>query len=154
MVPLRFIPDNMTFDDRKPSSTASDSAHLVGYTPAQFVNTALQQSAVRLTWDETDRRRLSTTMKRYTREEAMSADLRDYLASSSDSGSEIENGNGNQDCFTEEDKLEKYKVRSNNGLLVLIILLVNTLLFTPFICILSYFFNICRQIVLFAFCCG
>ena len=121
MVSCRFIPDDMTFDDRKPSSMASDSAHLVGYTPAQFVNTALQQSTVRLTWDETDKKRLSTTMKKYTREEAISADLRDYLASSSDSDSEIENGNGNQDCITEEDKLEKYKVRLNSRLSMLII---------------------------------
>ena len=108
----RFIPDEMTFDDRKPISVATDSAHSVGYTPIHFVNSALQQSTVRLMWDETDAKRLSSMRKKYTKEEALNVDLRDYLASSSDSDSEFDEiGNGNQECFTEEERLEKYKVR-------------------------------------------
>ena len=110
----------MTFDDRNPSSVASD-ADTLSHVPSQFVTSALQQSIVRLTWDETDPRRLSTTMKKYSREEALDADLREYLASSS-SDSEFEegdildsigNGNGDNDgkVLTEEERLERYKVR-------------------------------------------
>lgn len=114
----RFIPDDMTFDDRDPSSVASD-ADTLSHIPSQFVTSALQQSTVRLTWDETDPRRLSTTMKKYSKEEALDADLRDYLASSS-SDSEFEEGNipkaiGNGNgtdvkVLTEEERLERYKV--------------------------------------------
>ena len=119
----RFIPDEETFDDRKPVSTANHSTHLVGaYTPNRFINTALQQTTVRLTWDETDAKRLSSTMKKYTKEEALSADLRDYLASSSsESDSEFKHsefGNGNQNCEMDEDKLEIYKVSMPSGLIL------------------------------------
>lgn len=114
----------MTFDDRDPSSVASDTDTL-SHVPSQFVTSALQQSTVRLTWDETDPRRLSTTMKKYSKEEALDANLREYLASSS-SDSEFEerdipeaigNGNGDTDVrmLTEEEKLERYKVRERCG---------------------------------------
>lgn len=60
-------------------------------------------------------------MKKYSREEALDADLRDFLASSS-SDSEFEegnsceavgNGSGETDrkILTEEERLERYKVK-------------------------------------------
>ena len=111
----------MTFDDQEPSSVASD-ADTLSHVPSQFITSALQQSTVRLTWDETDPRRLSSTMKKYSKEEALEADLRDLLASSSESEFEegsiheaVGNGSGETDrkVLTEEERLERYKVRKD-----------------------------------------
>ena len=47
LMDLRFIPDDMEFDDT-PKDIASEVP--VGYEPRQFIATALQQSAVKLSW--------------------------------------------------------------------------------------------------------
>ena len=44
-----------------------------------FLNTALQQSTVRLTWDEDDPKRLQNTMRKFTREDLENMDFKDYI---------------------------------------------------------------------------
>jgi hypothetical protein len=87
---LRFIPDDMMFDEREPTSVATETSVPVGYTPPDFVTAALQQSKVHLTWDETDPKRLQTTMRKFSRDDMLKMDFDAYLGSSSgsDSGSE------------------------------------------------------------------
>ncbi|KAK0054932.1 ESF1 [Biomphalaria pfeifferi] len=55
---LRFIPDDMTFDD-EPRESFSEEESIVGYQPAKFNTTALSQAKVDVTWDETEFDRLS-----------------------------------------------------------------------------------------------
>ena len=45
----------------------------------RFLNTALQQSTVRLTWDESDPKRLENTMRKFTKEDLENMDFRDYI---------------------------------------------------------------------------
>eukprot|EP00111_Clytia_hemisphaerica_P004835 TCONS_00013904-protein len=80
---LRFVPDDMTFD-KEPTSEANELPNVQNYQPASFLNTALQQSTVRLTWDEDDPKRLQSTMRQFTREDLENMDFKDYIASSSD----------------------------------------------------------------------
>ncbi|CAL1536179.1 unnamed protein product [Lymnaea stagnalis] len=55
---LRFIPDDMTFDD-EPKESFSEEQSIVGYQPSQFNSTALSQAKVEVTWDETEFDRLA-----------------------------------------------------------------------------------------------
>ncbi|XP_013090830.2 ESF1 homolog [Biomphalaria glabrata] len=55
---LRFIPDDMTFDDESRESFSEEES-IVGYQPAKFNTTALSQAKVDVTWDETEFDRLS-----------------------------------------------------------------------------------------------
>jgi len=80
---MRFIPNDTTFD-QEPKSVASGIAQLKDYEPVSFHNTALQQTTVRLTWDETDTKRVQTTMKQFTQEDIENMDFKDYLGSSGD----------------------------------------------------------------------
>ena len=109
----RFIPDDVTFDNAVVTSEAGEVSSTHHPTPA-FITTALQQSSVRLTWDETDPRRTAATMKKYNEEEVLNADLGDFLASSTSEsecdGDEEGKGTSSQQKLTEEERLEKYKV--------------------------------------------
>lgn len=99
-VDLRFIPDDMTFDDEpKDVCTSLPSADSL-YEPEAFVTKALHQSKVECTWDETDRERTRITRRKFGKEEMEALDLKDYLASSS---SEDE-GVGGDDGEDEEGK--------------------------------------------------
>ncbi|XP_013398930.1 ESF1 homolog [Lingula anatina] len=117
---LRFVPDGMTFD-QKPKSVATDMPDATVYKPNLFVTTALNQTKVDCTWDETDRDRTALTMRDFSKEELQEMDVKAYLASSSDDedganpyGDLIEkpdfaisDGEGSEE---DEDKaLEKYK---------------------------------------------
>lgn len=74
----------MTFD-REPKEVAeSDSLDLDFYKPSEFVNSALQQSKVNLTWDEDDPDRIKNTKGSFNKEELEKADFKAYLASSSE----------------------------------------------------------------------
>ena len=50
----------------------------------RFVTSALQQSNVRLTWDEADPKRIQTTMRNFSKDDLLDMDFEAYLASSSD----------------------------------------------------------------------
>lgn len=60
---LRFIPDEMTFDDQDPHDVCNVLPDVAQYEPRIFMNSALQQADVHLTWDETDPSRMQTMQK-------------------------------------------------------------------------------------------
>ena len=80
----------------------------------RFSTTALHQTNVKLTWDETDPGRQRTTMRKFNKDEILEMDFNAYLASSSDE-EELEGGEENSDGKEESDededkKINKYKV--------------------------------------------
>lgn len=82
---LRFIPDSVTFDSSVPphdQCTALPEKSV--YKPILFRNTALTQTKVRCTWDETPIERRRLMKKNYTLEELEKVDLDAYLASESE----------------------------------------------------------------------
>ena len=82
---LRFIPDSVTFDPSiPPHDQCTDIPDKSVYKPTLFRNTALTQTKVRCTWDETPIERRRLTKKKYTLEELEKIDLDAYLASESD----------------------------------------------------------------------
>ncbi|KAG7316043.1 hypothetical protein KOW79_020909 [Hemibagrus wyckioides] len=79
---LRFIPDDMTFDD-EPKDTATD-VDLSTYKPKLFTSTATTTAKVEITWDETDHDRITTLSKQFNKDELLNMDFQAYLASSSE----------------------------------------------------------------------
>lgn len=65
---LRFIPDDMTFDD-EPKEMFSEDQRVLDYQPHKFTSTALSQAKVDVTWDETDFDRLSRSVARLQHKE-------------------------------------------------------------------------------------
>lgn len=82
---LRFIPDDMTFDD-EPKEVCSEMPELNKYKPRLFTTTALQQAKVELTWDENDVDRVELNEKVNTGKlsEIPDAELRKFVAYSSE----------------------------------------------------------------------
>ncbi|KAF5294248.1 hypothetical protein FQR65_LT10834 [Abscondita terminalis] len=107
---LRFIPDDMTFDD-VPKEVCEKLPDQGKYKPRFFTTTALQQAKVDLTWDETNPDRIEFTQKLAAGDEVAKNDLDAYLASSSneeeeDEGNEIiENTTNN----SKTNAIDKYK---------------------------------------------
>ncbi|EAA27818.1 hypothetical protein GE21DRAFT_6024 [Neurospora crassa] len=88
---LRFVPDDVTFDDEPRDECDSVPA---GYKPVEFVTDALQHSKVKLTWDTNpeDYSRKEALKKAFTgsRNDIAENDLRAYLASDSSDDEEDE----------------------------------------------------------------
>lgn len=107
---VRFVPDDVTFDENDVSSECSALPD-AGYAPPVFITSALQQSKVRLTWDETDPRRKEKLQKFYdNKTEKDLDDLGAYLASSgeeSEDDDEVEEPEN--EPATVDSKLKKYK---------------------------------------------
>lgn len=112
---LRFIPDDLEMNEES-KSKATELPDFTTYKPSLFITTALNQSKVELTWDETDKDRTAVTMRKFTKEDLEALDVKDYLASS---GSEDEIdyyagfedpdfGKSNQEEVT-ENTISKYK---------------------------------------------
>lgn len=82
---LRFIPDDMTFDD-EPKEMCSEMPELSKYKPRVFTTTALQQAKVELTWDENDVDRMELNEKVNTGKltEVPDSELRKFVAYSSE----------------------------------------------------------------------
>lgn len=82
---LRFIPDDMTFDD-EPKEVCTEMPELTKYKPRLFTTTALQQAKVELTWDENDleRNELNEKVNSGKLNEVADADLRKFVAYSSE----------------------------------------------------------------------
>lgn len=79
---LRFVPDDVTFDDKPTDECTSVPAN---YKPNEFITDALQHSKVKLTWDETPKERARFAEKAFNKAEMDDNDLKAYLASDSDS---------------------------------------------------------------------
>nr|AAH54666.1 Zgc:66241 [Danio rerio] len=82
MIDLRFIPDDVTFDD-EPKDRATDVDY-GSYKPKLFTSTATTTSKVELTWDETDHDRVSALCRKFNKDELLDMDFKAYLASSSE----------------------------------------------------------------------
>ncbi|XP_076816691.1 ESF1 homolog [Clavelina lepadiformis] len=110
---LRFIPDEMTFDEHPPKDVADQIPDKDFYKPSNFVTTALNQSKVDLTWDETDHRRLALTTRKFNEDDLANMDMNDYLASSSGEDDEIADENfvnpGLSSKTTDEDQIARYR---------------------------------------------
>lgn len=75
---LRFIPEDMEFDD-KPRDFCNKVPS--NYKPIPFVTNALQDSKVKLTWDETPAERMELSSKAFSQRELDDMDFKAYLAS-------------------------------------------------------------------------
>lgn len=114
---LRFIPDDMTFD-HPPKAECTELP--ASYKPSLFFTTALCQSKVDLTWDETDYNRLKVTMNpalgkrsRKARAEIKEEDFKAYLASSSDEEDAAHLGDLNLDLGDEDSESEDEQTQIN-----------------------------------------
>ncbi|XP_053236562.1 ESF1 homolog [Podarcis raffonei] len=79
-VDLRFIPDDVTFDD-EPKDVASE---VDSYKPKYFTSAAVSTSKVDITWDETDHERVTSLSRTFKKDELLDMDFQAYLASSSE----------------------------------------------------------------------
>jgi hypothetical protein len=77
-----------------------------GYQPKEFVTTALQNTRVKLTWDEDDQDRVKVTQRKFSKEDLKSMDFKAYLASESESEVDSED---------EAAMREKYRALLNAG---------------------------------------
>ncbi|KAF6211542.1 hypothetical protein GE061_012055 [Apolygus lucorum] len=108
---LRFIPDDMEFE-HEPKESCTSMPDITKYKPRLFVNSALQQGTVRLTWDETDLNRVEFTKKLAGGEKINDDDLQAYIAASSDSDEEDKTEVENEDDVLSkagDNPIEKYK---------------------------------------------
>jgi hypothetical protein len=78
---LRFIPDEVTFDDDKPREQITKLPD--GYKPNDFRTEALTHSKVRLTWDDDDTTRKEVQKRAFSRAELDENDLQAYIGSDS-----------------------------------------------------------------------
>ncbi|KAL3233551.1 Pre-rRNA-processing protein ESF1 [Nakaseomyces bracarensis] len=85
IIDLRYVPDDMTFDDEPTDSCNSVPKN---YKPHQFSTDALQHSNVKLTWDETPVDRVEIAKRAFTQKEIEDMDFKAYLASDSDESEE------------------------------------------------------------------
>lgn len=108
-IDLRFIPDDMTFDD-EPKESCDKLPNK--YEPRFFTTTALQQAKVELTWDETNPDRLEFADKVNSGKisEISEQDLQNYLAGSDDSDKEdLSDSQSDGDSTQSGNPIDKYK---------------------------------------------
>ncbi|NXP30365.1 ESF1 protein, partial [Leiothrix lutea] len=103
-IDLRFIPDNVTFDD-KPKDVASE-VNIAAYKPKYFTSAAMGTSKVDITWDETDHERVTSLSRTFNKEELLDMDFQAYLASSSEEEEEQQQ-DGDEAHEMEDDKPRK-----------------------------------------------
>jgi len=111
---LRFIPDSVTFDSSiPPRDQCTQLPDKSIYKPILFRNTALTQTKVRCTWDETPIERRRLTKKKYTLEELDKVDLDAYLASESDE--EPQDDDNDEESGDENDKELENGKKNDDG---------------------------------------
>ncbi|KAI0847488.1 hypothetical protein F5Y00DRAFT_240933 [Daldinia vernicosa] len=112
---LRFIPDDVTFDDEPRDECDSISPD---YKPTEFTTDALQHSKVKLTWDihpeETTRRENIKRAFSGSRAEIEENDLRAYLASdnSDDEDAQSEGEEDQAEVADDQPKLTKRELKA------------------------------------------
>lgn len=91
-----------------------EEQQLASSSDSRFSTTALHQTNVKLTWDETDPGRQRATMRKFKKEDLLEMDFNAYLASSSDEERpQEEDGRPTEEQDSSEDedkKIDKYKV--------------------------------------------
>ncbi|XP_058824854.1 ESF1 homolog [Topomyia yanbarensis] len=119
-IDLRFIPDEMEFDD-EPKDSCSELPEVGKYEPRVFTTTALNQAKVELTWDENDveRKEFNEKVRSGKLNELSNADLQKYVACSSSEDEDQdenqseeqsdENENENSKKSKKQDMIAKYK---------------------------------------------
>lgn len=117
---LRFIPDDMEFTE-EPRSMCTEMP--AAYDPTLFVSTALAQSKVKLTWDETDQDRIKVTMRNPSQsgkktDDVNEEDFKAFLASSSEEEADdeddkplvgVDNIEDDDEDDNEENQIQKYR---------------------------------------------
>lgn len=117
---LRFIPDDMEFTEEPRSKCTEMPA---AYDPTLFVSTALAQSKVNLTWDETDQDRIKVTMRNPSQsgkktDDVNEEDFKAFLASSSEEEADdeddkplvgVDNIEDDDEDDNEENQIQKYR---------------------------------------------
>jgi hypothetical protein len=92
-IDLRYIPDDMKFDEEESNDVSEGLANPAKYQPKFFTTTALQQVKVNCTWDETDPSRKDLIDRVFNAKDTVDDDdLKNYLAASSDEEEEEEDG--------------------------------------------------------------
>lgn len=113
---LRFIPDSVTFDSSvPPHDQCTQLPDKSLYKPVLFRNTALTQTKVRCTWDETPIERRRLTKKKYTLEELEKVDLDAYLASESEEELPDDDDDNNEESGDEHEKELGNGEKNENG---------------------------------------
>ncbi|KAI8630462.1 hypothetical protein F5Y19DRAFT_46976 [Xylariaceae sp. FL1651] len=114
-IDLRFIPDDVTFDDEPREEC---DATIANYQPTEFVTDALQHSRVKLTWDvapdEVARREKIRRAFTGSRSELEENDLRAYLASGSEDEDELGDEVADEEAkvIGDEPKLSKRELKA------------------------------------------
>ncbi|KAF4551490.1 Pre-rRNA-processing protein esf1-like protein [Elsinoe fawcettii] len=111
---LRFIPDEVSFDDDKPRDECNTLPK--GYKPNEFVTEALTHSKVKLTWDADDATRKEAQKRAFTRAEIDENDLKAYIGGDSDSEDDAEDGAAEGDEKLSKKELERQRMRALLGL--------------------------------------
>ncbi|XXG98218.1 hypothetical protein Hte_004540 [Hypoxylon texense] len=110
---LRFIPDDVTFDDEPRDECDSISPD---YKPTEFTTDALQHSKVKLTWDihpeEISRREDIKRAFSASRAELEANDLRAYLASDSDDDGAQDEKEEEEEVADDQTKLTKKELKA------------------------------------------
>lgn len=111
---LRFIPDEVSFDGDKPREIIT-KLPAGSHKPNEFVTEALTHSKVKLTWDADDASRKEVQKRAFSRKEIDDNDLRAYIGGSSDSESDIDEGDvddvGNEAAKPKQSKKEAERQR-------------------------------------------
>ncbi|XP_053140568.1 ESF1 homolog isoform X3 [Hemicordylus capensis] len=102
-VDLRFIPDDVTFDD-VPKDVASE-VDGAAYKPKYFTSAAVATSKVDITWDETDHERVTSLSKTFKKDQLLDMDFQAYLASSSEEEEQQDDG---ATCTADSDKYKHH----------------------------------------------
>jgi hypothetical protein len=119
---LRFIPDDMEFNDDPPKEICDKTPDGEKYKPKLFSTSALSLGKVDLTWDETDPERVAAMQKAFEMDEIDDNAVKAYIASSSDDEkqdkkkkkgqfafSKLEEESDEDDGQDDEDVIAKYR---------------------------------------------
>lgn len=113
---LRFIPDEVTFDDDNPREHITKLPD--GYKPNDFRTEALTHSKVRLTWDDDDTTRKEVQKRAFSRAELDENDLQAYIGSDSSDNDSVSSRKSasNADRKLSKREAERQKMRAALGL--------------------------------------